>query len=129
MDVSSFSKERILITLNQSYNFDNDIVAAAKQVALEKGYMSSFEIDRLLEKNEEIREEKRQANYEMDKKAAMGDLESDTNAFSKWFFLLIPTFIIIVSIAVFLQTGWLIVLGIGPTAAAGSIFRSKRRFR
>ncbi|MGB1019122.1 MAG: hypothetical protein ACPGVH_08620 [Chitinophagales bacterium] len=51
MDISSFSNERIKNTIKQSYNFDEEIVLQVKEIALKKALMSTFEIDRYLEKN------------------------------------------------------------------------------
>jgi len=62
MDISSYSNERILNTIKQSYNFDNEIVEFAKIETLKRDLLDSVEIEKILSINEDIRIIKRLKN-------------------------------------------------------------------
>ena len=66
MKLLAFTDERILNTINQSYNFDIEIVNEAKEEALKRGLISLLKINYLLSKNEEVRKIKQKEKHESD---------------------------------------------------------------
>lgn len=98
MDIKSFSNERIKNMIFQSYNFDTEIIEDVIIEAKKRGLLSTFEIDKLINKNDIIKKKKKEKNYQLDKKMNMRNLEDTSNSFSKWFFIIMP-FIATIAIA------------------------------
>ncbi len=127
MDIKSFSNKRFLTMINQSYNFDKEIVFEVSKIALEKGLISSESLKSILKKNEEKRIIKKETNYLSDKNIHFEDPKK--SIFPKKYISLIQLVVLIASIFLFFKTGFILFIGLGSASMASSIFSKKRYFK